>query len=283
MSIRAASRRLCLGLGLVAVSFCSLLAPQLSLAQDTTLYISIRDTFAYPGQEVHLPVVVTTLRDTIDAYQIQYVADRPNMILFRDTMVVETLIVCANPPACTAMDTTIDTVPRTPIDTRATLTTGWELVSATNMGLPTVVRVSAISDLTGDNMPRGIPPGTQGATLIRLVVLVDCPPDQFGGGMVQLFPSPLSFNFSDPLGQLIEPVSAGKVVIRILDPVTGDLDYSGAADVLDVLKMIQCVFMNGCPTCASLPTDFNCDHQVNVLDVLRLIGYVFQGAPLPGC
>ena len=125
MAIRFASRRLCLGLSLIVALFCSMLAPQVSRAQDPTLYLSIRDTFAYSGQEVHLPVLVTNLRDTIEAFQLEYNADRPDMIYFHDTTVVETIIVCANPPACTATDTTISTVPRTPVDTRGTLTAGW--------------------------------------------------------------------------------------------------------------------------------------------------------------
>lgn len=257
--------------------------PAPSRAQDTTIYVSLRDTFAYPGQEVHLPVVVTNLRDTIDGYQIQYVADRPDMMFFRDTMAVETLIICANPPACTAMDTIIDTLARTPIDTVGTLTGGWELAAGRNLGSPTLVRVTAIGDMTGDNKPRGIPPSTQNAALVKLVAAICCPPDLLGSGLVRLIPTPLNFDFSSPVGQLITPVSKQGGTIRILDPVAGDLDYSGSVDVLDVIQIIDCAFRNECPACAVIRTDFNCDQFTDVMDVVFLIDHVFQGGSSPGC
>ena len=146
-----------------------------------------------------------------------------------------------------------------------------------------MVLVLGISDVLGGLHPPGIPPGVHDAKLVKLVVSVDCPPDPFGGGLAKLPPSVLNFTFSNPKGQLIQPISVGGATIRILDPVMGDLNYSRAADVLDILKMIQCVFMNGCPNCSSIQTDFNCDHQIDVFDLMRLISYVFQGTPAPGC
>jgi hypothetical protein len=259
------------------------LAPQSSRAQDTAIFVSIRDTFAYPGQEIHLPVMITNLRDSIDGYQIQYQADRPNMIFFSDTVAIESLIVCANPPSCTVMDTIIDTVSRTPVDVQGTLTSTWEWVSGRNLGMPTFVRVSAIADMTGDNKPHGIPPSTMDATLVSLVAFVYCPPDQFGGGVVQLFPTYLNFDFSDPWGNLIVPIAKRDGTIRILDPVPGDLDYTGSADVMDIIQMIGCAFEDKCPACTAIQIDFNCDQQPDVMDVIALIEYVFQGGSLPGC
>jgi len=277
-----AKSRLFSGLSLISILAVAL-TPQVSRAQDTTIFVSIRDTFAYPGQEIHLPVMITNLRDSIDGYQIQYQADRPNMIFFSDTVAVESLIICANPPACTVMDTIIDTVSQTPVDAQGALISTWEWVSGRNLGMPTLVRVTAIADMTGDNKPHGIPPSTMDATLVSLVALVCCPPDLFGGGLVQLLPTTLSFDFSDPRGQLITPVSKRGATIRILAPVPGDLDYSGSADVMDVIGMIECAFQNKCPACTAIRTDFNCDQVPDVMDVIFLIEYVFQGGPAPGC
>ena len=274
--------RLFSGVLLVSI-LAAALAPQSSRAQDTTIFVSIRDTFAYPGQEIHLPVMITNLRDSIDGYQIQYQADRPSMIFFSGTIVVESLIVCANPPTCTVMDTIIDTVSQTPVDVQSTLMSTWEWVEGRNLGTPTLVRVSAIADMTGDNNPHGIPPLTMDATLVRLVFFVYCPPDPFGGGIVQLFPTALNFDFSDPWGQLITPVSKRGATITILAPVPGDLDYSGSADVMDIIQMIGCAFENKCPACTAIKTDFTCDQQPDVMDVIALIEYVFLGGTLPGC
>lgn len=259
-------------------------APAAVHAQDTAIYVSIRDTFAYAGQEVHIDVMISNLRDTIDGYQIQYMVDRPNMMFFTDTLVPETIIVCANPPSCTVLDTVIDTVMKTPVDTQASLTAPWEYTAGRNLGEPSVVRMTAIADLTGDNKPKGIPPGTTNAVLVKLIAFVYCPPDPLGGGQVRLLPTlPLNNDFSDPYGNLIVPLSSHGGTITILDPVPGDLDYSGAADVLDVIKLLGCAFENKCPTCAAIKTDYNCDLSTDVFDVIFMIEYVFSGGPVPGC
>ncbi len=257
--------------------------PSVAQTPDTALYVWIRDTFAFAGQEIHLPVMISNLRDTIAAYQIQYMVDRPNMMFFTDSLMPDTIIACANPPSCTVLDTVVDTVMKTMVDTKTTQTAPWEYVAGRNLGDPGLIRVTAIADLTGDHKPAGIPPGTTDAVLVRMIAFVFCPPDPLGGGQVQLIPTSSNNDFSDPHGNLILPLSTRRATITILDPVPGDLDYSGASDVLDVIKMCGCAFENQCPNCGAISADFNCDQVTDVFDVIYLIEYVFAGGPPPGC
>jgi len=248
-------------------------------AQSDKVVISLRDTTAYPGQIVHLPLKVWNLTDTIEGYQVEYTLDRPDLIAFPDTIVFDTAIACVDPPSCTIMDTTVDTIPLIPLDANGTLTSGWEILSGTNLGNPTFVRVTAIADFTGDNIPPGIPPVTLDTVLIELVVAVDCHPDTISGVIVNIVPN--KFDFSNQLGQLILPVSSQGARVTVLAPVAGDLNYSGSVDAVDLSKMIDCILRSDCPICDAVVTDFTCDGVPDAVDLSFLIDHIFFGGPAP--
>ena len=71
-----------------------------------------------------------------------------------------------------------------------------------------------------------------------------------------------------------------------MSPVTvhfhGDIDASGAIDVLDVVAVVNVAFRNGAPapTDPACPhatrADLTCDGVVNVLDVVKVVDIAFR-------
>ncbi|HUU44511.1 MAG TPA: hypothetical protein VM118_02160 [Acidobacteriota bacterium] len=262
---------------LIVVSLC-----QAATAQDTTIFVDLPDRAVYPGDPILIPVTLINLHDSIEAFSLTYVLGRPGLVVFADSLIVDTLIRCLDPPACADVDTTLDTLFASPaFRSGGTLTAEWDGLAGLVLS-PTILRINGISDLNLDNLPPGIPPLTLGETLITIVAWALCDPDTISGFTVAV-QQPTLAEFSNELGEMILPVSSSGATITILSPPLGDLDHSGVYDVLDVVWMINCAFRGHCPGCTNDLADLNCDEIVNVIDAVLLVNHVFRGGPVPGC
>lgn len=256
-----------------------------SLAPPTTaapLTIAIPDTSGYPGQRIELPIIISTDVDSVVGFQISYSMDRPNVMRFPTDTIVDTLIVCLNPPACTETDTTIETVASVPIKTEGHLCEDWDYVRAVAFGTETNLRVTGLADLACQ-CDKAILPFTQEEILCRVTVDVLCHPDPFGGDEVNLGGQMVGTSFSAPLGRTIESFTLNPANITVLPLVPGDFDYSGFADAVDLQTIIQCLFFNTCPDCDALNFDLDCDGEPNAVDMNLMIQYLFFNGPEPVC
>lgn len=249
-------------------------------AQTPQIEIMLRDTSGYPGQTIFMPVYVATGADTLFAYQVSYGVDRPNVVRFDDTTVTDTFIICADPPACSQFDTTIEVQSRVLLDASGTLSESWNYLAAVILGSSTNLKITGFSDIDFDRNPPGVLPMTNGV-LIRFPVHIECHPDPFNGGEAILQPNLLVTSFSTPDGQSIVPFSSTGATITILDPAPCDLDFSGYADAIDFGMLIQCIFYSSCPDCDAVNTDYNCDGVTDALDFNIMIDYLFFGAAAP--
>jgi hypothetical protein len=97
------------------------------------------------------------------------------------------------------------------------------------------------------------------------------------------------FNF--PLSMMEEPaaIEALQAMLGLLGepfpPVPGDFDGNGQVNILDAVKLITWVFRNGPPPADVRAADVNGDCAINLIDVVRLIDYIFRGGlpPVAGC
>ncbi len=269
-------------LALTLILICFAWAPLATHTTAAPLTISISDTAGYPGQRIELPVYISTDVDTVAGFQIAYGMDRPNVARFPTDSTVDTLIVCLNPPECTAADTTIDTIAAVPLKIEGGLCENWDYVRASTVGTETNLRLVGIADWTAQRNGV-IPPFTQHERLFSVTVDILCHPDPFGGDEVNIVGQLVGTNFSDPDGNTIESFTLGDVNITVLPLVTGDFDYSGSPDAADLQIMIQCLFFNTCPDCDALNFDLDCDNEPNAVDLNLLIQYLFFNGPEPVC
>jgi hypothetical protein len=223
-------------------------------AQDTTIFIDLPNVTVQQGEIVELPIWIANYTYPIAGYSLMFTLDRPGLVSF-DSVVVA--------------------------DQTGTLSEGWEYFAPTMISSEGA-RVTSVADLNVDGSPPPIPPLTLGETLVTLRARVYCDPDTFSGSLVRVIPSGLA-EFSDPEGKLILPVSASGGEIRIISGVFGDLDASGAIDIVDVILVINCAFRNDCPPCGSEETDLNCDGGTSILDVVTAVNHVFRAGPPPSC
>ncbi|MEW5875867.1 MAG: hypothetical protein AB1752_11890 [Candidatus Zixiibacteriota bacterium] len=241
--------------------------------------VSPQGASGYPSQQILIPVEVSIESDTVAGYMLEYSMDRPGVVEFLQETIVETLIVCNDPPLCTVADTTIDTVSRVPAEAAGTLSGGWEFIAAVNLGSPTFLRLTAVADLNGGATTPPLSPPQSGELLIYLVGEIPCHVDPFSGQTANLIP--IKADFSDNHGQLLAPVTSNGATLIVLDPVPGDFNLSGMVDAVDLAGFIDCIYFGGCPDCDAIPTDFDCDGFATAVDLARLIDHVFFGAAAP--
>jgi hypothetical protein len=230
-------------------------------AQDTTIFLTLPDTAVYPGDSILCPINLTNMRDSIEAYSLNFTFSRPGLVEFLAEGI--------------APDTSVAFI------TEGTLTQEWDVTVGEFLG-PVGANIRGISDLNLDHLPTGIPPLTLGEDLVIIVAHAICDPDTISGHNVTIIPAGL-YQFSTPLGALILPVSATGAGITILPTAPGDLDHSGIYNVLDVVRIVNCAFRGSCPGCTNDLADLDCNGVVNVLDVVGLVNHVFRGGALPGC
>ncbi|HWO56477.1 MAG TPA: hypothetical protein VNN55_02810 [bacterium] len=229
--------------------------PECVFGQDTTIFIAFQDRPIYLGQTVSIPLWIANYTHPIAGYSVLFAFDRPGLLVF-DAGTVS--------------------------DSAGTLTSGWEYFEEITYS-PQSARITSIADLNLNGQPGPIPSLTLGETLVFVRARVPCNADTISGTVAHLEIEGLA-EFSDPQGNLILPVSATRGTLTLTDPLPGDLDYSGALDVIDVVQAVGCAFRGSCPTaCGSSPADLDCSGAVDVVDVVAMVGYVFRGAALPVC
>jgi len=62
--------------------------------------------------------------------------------------------------------------------------------------------------------------------------------------------------------------------------IKGDVDGDGITNLIDVLKLVGCIFLNT-ESCNPTYDDFDCDHQISPTDIVILLRKIFLGAPFP--
>jgi hypothetical protein len=63
----------------------------------------------------------------------------------------------------------------------------------------------------------------------------------------------------------------------------GDANGDGEVNVMDALYMLNYLFRQGPPPVSFEAGDANCDEDHGALDVVYLLNYLFRGGPPPGC
>lgn len=251
--------------------------------QGAVVFIDLADAVAHPGDAILIPVSLTLTSDSLEAYEFVVTSSRPDLIVFIDSLVVDTVLTCMDPPACSAFDTLYDTVYHDPpFRTVNTLTEEWDVTIGT-MPSPSSAELTGFSNLGADHLPTGIPPPIETEILVYLLAQAICDPDTISGFTVTLQLPELKAFFSDPFGQLILPSATSGGVITILPTVLGDIDHSGEFNVFDVVHAVNCAFKNDCPACTSDLADIDCNGDVNVFDLVGLVDHVFRNGPVPAC
>jgi hypothetical protein len=222
-------------------------------AQDTGIITRLpEDVGAHPGDTLRLPVSIMNFAGAIAGWTVEYVLSRPGLAVLDNTQLY---------------------------DTSGSFSSGWEHVGA-SMPSSTDVRITGIADLTLDHTP---PPfSSTTGTVVSVVVHIPCDADTISGTNVTMSPNGQQ-QFSSPQGQLLSPVAAYGGTIHVRSIARGDIDYSGALDVVDVIAEVNCAFRGNCPNCAGVLADVDCDGDNDIVDVVLLIGAAFRGQPLTPC
>ena len=235
------------------VSACVLLSSS-ARAQEPKIYLDADDISAAPGEQVMLSVFVENLPDTIAAYQLGITMNRPDIAEF---------------------------VPA--INTTGTLTDGWG-------GGATTFGGHDLKITSGAGVPpfwNPIPPNTSGI-LVRAVIEMHCDiPDTMQDRTLVLALSPINTFFSDPHGNLIEPLdlTGGSVVAGLRCPHQGDSEPDGFLTSIDLSALISVLFEGGVnpqdPCCPTSRFDLDCDGFPTSIDLSKMIDHLFAGGPGP--
>lgn len=251
--------------------------------QGTAVFIDLADAVIYPGDAILIPVSLTLSSDSLEAYEFVVTSSRPDLIVFIDSVIVDTIVTCVDPPGCGDFDTLYDTLYHDPpYRTGSSLTEEWDVTIGT-LPSPSSLELTGFSNLGADHLPTGIPPPVQTEILVYLLAQAICDPDTISGFTVTLQLPELKAFFSDPFGQLILPSATAGGVITILTTVLGDIDHSGEFNVLDVVRTVNCAFKGDCPGCTSDLADIDCNGDVTVFDLVGLVDHVFRNGPVPAC
>lgn len=233
-----------------------LCAPLLVHAQDTLIVVEIGDVNVKLGDTALIPITVLAPVDSIAGFTISMVLGRPSLVEFRNEYAVERA---------------------------GSLTSAWEIVTGNEVGT-TSLRITGLPDGDPlDGTPGPLPPITTPQILVYAVGFIPCVRDPFGDNDVQINGNIVLTQFSDPQGQLIEPVAIHDGIVTIRPPTLGDLDQSGELNIADVVAVIGCAFRSSCPVCGSLLADLNCSGAVDVVDVVMQVNYVFRAGNQPFC
>jgi hypothetical protein len=172
-------------------------------------------------------------------------------------------------------------------DLAGTLTEDWDYLVARTVGGHDL-RITGIADTDYDGFAGDLPPGTSGV-LFKFVARVQCIADTLQDRTVRLSLSPINTFFSDPHGQLIEPLelTQGSVTVEPNGtcPHQGDIEPDGFITSIDLAGVISALFEGGddpqdvcCPTTRF---DMDCDGFLTSLDLSMMIDYLFGGGPGP--
>lgn len=220
-------------------------------AQDTLIVLEIGDVSVKLGDTTLIPITVFAPADSIAGFTISLVLAQPNLMEFRGEYAVER---------------------------SGSLTGAWEIVNGNELGTTSLMITGFPDGDPLDGTPGPLPPITTPQTLVYAVGFIPCFRDPFGDHDVQVHGNTVPTHFSDPQGQLIEPVALHDGIVTIQPPTLGDIDQSGELNISDVVSTIGCAFRSSCPVCGNLLADVNCSGAVDVVDVVLVIGRIFRGA-----
>lgn len=88
---------------------------------------------------------------------------------------------------------------------------------------------------------------------------------------------------------IVQPPAIGHTVefirrtfyVRFCPYNPSDLNWDQNVDIVDAVFLINYLFKNGEKPCPLKSADVDCDQEVNIIDVVYLINYVFKSGPAP--
>ena len=130
-----------------------------------------------------------------------------------------------------------------------------------------------------------IPPGS--GVLFRLYLDVLCLPDTTQDRTAHIT---VNGFLSDPDGKLVPTeFNFGTLWLEetycgdLVECTCGDVDASGHVSIVDVVYIINWLFMDGPDLCPELMGDVNLVRGISIADVVYLINYLFVDGPRPVC
>jgi len=228
----------------------------------------IGNVSGHVGQLVEIPFYVLTQEDSLDGFQIQVSLSVPDLMYFEvDTVIFEddTSFVCD-------------------FDTTRTLTSGWETINArSTLGNGLDLRLMGMSSTGGEDDIPGIPDSTQGVLLRVFGRIRGGLADSLTNRTVYLYVGGPATYYSNEIGDLIDPVENvfGSVTVLVGEP--GDVNCDGSINPLDVVFLVNYVYMGWDMLCLLERGDLTCEGQVNPIDVTHLVNFVYNGWPIPPC
>lgn len=97
------------------------------------------------------------------------------------------------------------------------------------------------------------------------------------------YPPAMWFSFVDTQAHGYVPVFKKRTfVVANCGYSSGDPNYDGITNIVDVVYLVNYIFRSGAPPCVEKSGDVSCDDEVTVVDIVYLIGYLFRGGPPPG-
>lgn len=97
------------------------------------------------------------------------------------------------------------------------------------------------------------------------------------------WPPSMNLVFIDPQAYGYAPVfKQPNFVISYCEYSSGDPNYDGKTDIIDLVYLINYVLKHGPAPCVLKSGDVNCDDEVNIIDIIYLTNYLFKHGPAPG-
>ena len=250
------SQSLLFRLAFVALVLC--LSGYTAYAQTAPIRLDIEEDIARAGNLIPVSVYFENEGDSVSAFQFVITLNRPDLLTFDN-----------------------DLSGQVPVIVAGTLTSAWEFVQAVRLS-ETSVRVTAVATVDFVTYPPPVIPPNSAGILIKVMAQVPClVPDTLTDRAVTATISPAAVYFSDPAGELIEPIDLLDGGITIIYTQNGDLDGDGFHTAMDISCLIDALFAGGSLGCPPYVSDINCDGFPDPIDLAWLIDYMWAGSPAP--
>jgi len=236
-------------------------------AEDPRLEIRVPDLEGAMGELLTIPVYLDNHVDTLDGYTISITLSRDDLLYFEvDTVQVgeDTIYVCQ-------------------LDTSGTLTSGWQFTAARSIGRNGLdLRITALAEIAQRGTP-GILPSASGVLFKIFGRVKENIPANLGDSAVTINVVDAASYYSDPHGQLIEPVLNTDGSVSVISWIPGDLNCDLTINPTDCVYLVNHVFKNWDILCHNQLGDLNCDGLLNPVDVVLLVNYIYRGWPFQPC
>jgi hypothetical protein len=274
------------------------------------ILLYVNDTVVSPGDgSYYLSVYLTNVLQEVAGVEITLSAGVSGLIRLRDSIRIETTIVCIDPSDCNPADTTVDTLHIAPILLAGSELANWDFVQARALS-PYTFRLAAVADFPGGSSP--LPLATGGPHLLFNIPMVrEATPevlDTLHDRRVPWQIASTATSFSDATGKSIglqesllclnPPVCDLWDTVSYYDPainiyidgavtfgpncLRGDANGSGTVSATDIIVIINYVFKSGPqPGCHGQSADVDCNGAVGASDIVYLVNYVYKSGPAP--